>query len=115
MFLTTSIYAQGVPETDDEKAFYSIGVGIAAQLGMAKPIAENELEVLIQGVRDAIQGKTLAVEEQEGATLVRSMLEESRVASKINLSVGASRAAALPARIRTPGRASGSAGSRMIR
>jgi FKBP-type peptidyl-prolyl cis-trans isomerase FkpA len=71
-----SAQAQGVPQTDDEKAFYSIGASIAAQLERAKPISESELDVLVQGVRDAIRDKTLAVEQTEGATLVRAMLEE---------------------------------------
>jgi len=73
---TTSGHAQGVPQTDDEKAFYSIGAGMAAQLTRANPISDRELDVMIQGVRDAVRGKTLAVEQQEGATLVRTLLQE---------------------------------------
>jgi FKBP-type peptidyl-prolyl cis-trans isomerase len=74
--LGTSSHAQGVPQTDDEKAFYSIGTSMAAQLERAKPISESELDVLVQGVRDSVRGKTLAVDQQEGATLVRTMLQE---------------------------------------
>jgi FKBP-type peptidyl-prolyl cis-trans isomerase FkpA len=68
--------AQGIPETDDEKAFYSIGTSIASQLERAKPISESELDVLVQGLRDAVREKTLSVEQNEGATLVRAMLEQ---------------------------------------
>lgn len=75
-FLGSYANAQGVPQTEDEKAFYSIGVSIASQLEQAKPISESELDVLIQGVRDSIRGKTLAVEQTEGAALVRVMLQE---------------------------------------
>ena len=68
--------AQAAPESDDEKAFYSIGTSMAAQLDMVKPISDRELDLLIQGVRDAVGGRTLAVEQQEGANLVRAMLAE---------------------------------------
>lgn len=68
--------AQGAPQTDDEKAFYSIGSSMAGQLDMLKPISERELDLLLQGVRDAVDGKTLAVESKEGAALVRSMIKE---------------------------------------
>jgi len=76
LILGASSHAQGVPQTDDEKAFYSIGASMAAQLERAKPISESELDVLVQGVRDSVAGKTLAVDQQEGATLVRTMLQE---------------------------------------
>jgi FKBP-type peptidyl-prolyl cis-trans isomerase len=69
-------HAQGVPQTDDEKAFYSLGAVIATPLRRAKPISESELDSLVQGIRDSIGGKTLAVEQQEGAALVRTMLKE---------------------------------------
>ena len=36
-------HAQAIPETDDEKAFYSIGASMAAQLKRANPISESEL------------------------------------------------------------------------
>lgn len=73
---TANGHAQAIPQTDDEKAFYSIGAGMAAQLARANPISESELDVLVQGIRDAVRGKTLAVEQKEGATLVRTMLKQ---------------------------------------
>jgi FKBP-type peptidyl-prolyl cis-trans isomerase FkpA len=75
VFSATS-HAQGIPETDDEKAFYSIGTSIASQLERANPVSESELDVLVQGLRDAVREKTLSVEQNEGATLVRAMLEQ---------------------------------------
>jgi FKBP-type peptidyl-prolyl cis-trans isomerase FkpA len=87
VFSATS-HAQGIPETDDEKAFYSIGTSIASQLERAKPISESELDVLVQGLRDAVREKTLSVEQNEGATLVRAMLEQ-REARAIEAETGA--------------------------
>ena len=74
--ITAQSHAQAIPQTDDEKAFYSIGTSMASQLARAKPISDSELEVLVQGIRDGILGKAPAVEEAEGATLVRAMLKE---------------------------------------
>jgi FKBP-type peptidyl-prolyl cis-trans isomerase len=70
--------AQAPPKTDDEKAFYSIGSGMADQFKDLKPISERELELLLQGVRDGIQGNTLAVERQQGGQLIRAMVGERR-------------------------------------
>lgn len=85
---TATSHAQGVPETNDEKAFYSIGAGMAAQLTRANPISEKELDALIQGIRDAVGGKTLAVEQKEGAKLVGQMLKE-RASQAIEIERGA--------------------------
>ena len=73
---TAHSQAQGIPQTDDEKAFYSIGASMAVQLQRANPISDSELDVLIQGIRDSVRGKTLAVEQKEGAALVSAMLQE---------------------------------------
>jgi FKBP-type peptidyl-prolyl cis-trans isomerase len=87
--IAATSHAQGVPQTDDEKAFYSIGASMAAQLERAKPISESELDVLVQGVRDGVRGKTLAIDQKEGATLVRALLEERQKKAVEIESVGA--------------------------
>ena len=69
-------FAQDVPQTDSEKAFYSIGASMAAQLEQVKPIAEAELDILVQGFRDGINEGTLAVEQQEGAKFIQALLQE---------------------------------------
>ncbi len=75
--------AASAPKTDEEKAFYSIGANMAAQLSQANPISDAELDQLVQGLRDGIHGNTLAVGQQEGATLVRAMLKKRQeVAAK---------------------------------
>lgn len=81
LFTTANGYAQGIPQTDDEKAFYSIGASLAAQLAQVNPVSPRELDILIQGVRDAVGGKTLAVEQKDGAALVGRMLEERKARS----------------------------------
>ncbi len=70
--------AQAKPQSDDEKAFYSIGSGLSSQFQSLKPISDREIEVLIQGLRDGIAGNTLVVDEKEGAALVRTMVQQRR-------------------------------------
>jgi FKBP-type peptidyl-prolyl cis-trans isomerase len=68
--------AAEAPSTDDEKAFYSIGANLAGQFESLKPISEKEISLLIQGLRDGVDGKTLAVDQQEGAALVQTMVQQ---------------------------------------
>ena len=68
-------FAQSVPKTDDEKAFYTIGASLAQQLDIVKPISQHELDLVIQGVRDAVAGNALAVEPSEGNTRVKNLLQ----------------------------------------
>ncbi len=49
--------AQDNAETDDEKALYAIGASLAQQLQMLKPLAEHELDSIVQGLRDAANGR----------------------------------------------------------
>lgn len=68
--------AQGAaPRTDEEKAFYAIGTAFAGNLQQFKPISPRELELVLQGVRDAVGEKVLAVEQQEGGALIRTMMQ----------------------------------------
>jgi FKBP-type peptidyl-prolyl cis-trans isomerase FkpA len=73
--------AEVSPKTEDEKAFYSIGTGLSQQFQSLSPISDSELEVLVQGLRDGIRGKTLAVDQQEGANLVRTMVQKRQGAA----------------------------------
>lgn len=54
---------------------------MSQQFQSLKPISEREMQVLIQGLRDGIEGKTLAVDQQEGANLVRSMVQKRQGAA----------------------------------
>ena len=71
----TGSFAQGAPQSDDEKAFYSIGASLAQQLDMVQPISDRELDLLLQGVRDSVAGSTLAVDANEGSAYVKNLLE----------------------------------------
>ena len=79
--LPTAAGADVTPKTDDEKAFYSIGTGLAQQFESLKPINEREMQLLVQGLQDGVAGKTLAIDQQKGAALVRTMVERRQGAA----------------------------------
>lgn len=81
---------QSAPNTDDEKAFYTIGASIAAQLDMAKPISAKELDWLVQGLRDAVGDETLAVDLEAGGDFVRAMIQKRQARStQLEIDAGA--------------------------
>lgn len=69
-------FAADGPKSNDEKAFYSIGTSLARQLESLKPINARELELLVDGLEDGVKGDPLAVEQREGAGLVRTLVTE---------------------------------------
>ena len=64
------------PSTDEEKAFYSIGTSLARQLESLEPISKRELQLLVDGLSDAVNDEPLVVEQREGANLVRNLVNE---------------------------------------
>jgi len=64
------------PKNDDEKAFYSIGTNYAQQLSSLNPVSDREVEMLVLGLRDALKGNSLAVDQQQGAQLVQTMVKK---------------------------------------
>ncbi|MFO0688555.1 MAG: FKBP-type peptidyl-prolyl cis-trans isomerase [Myxococcota bacterium] len=72
----TAVAQTGAPKTEDEKAFYAIGTALAGNLQQFEPISERELELLLQGMRDVVGDKVLAVEQQEGGNLIRAMMQK---------------------------------------
>lgn len=70
---TVSSAQSAAPKTDDEKAFYAIGTALAGQLEQFKPITDRELELVLQGMRDLMGEKVLAVEQQAGGQLIRNL------------------------------------------
>jgi FKBP-type peptidyl-prolyl cis-trans isomerase FkpA len=63
------------PRTDEEKAFYAIGSALAGNLQQFKPLSDREIELVVQGLRDVVGDKTPAVDQKEGGTLIRTMMQ----------------------------------------
>ena len=72
--VTAQAFAADPPKSDDEKAFYAIGTSMARQLESLKPISAREMDLLIDGMKDVVNGEPLAVEQQEGANFVRTLV-----------------------------------------
>ena len=62
LLAATAASAQNTGETDDEKAFYSIGAGLAKQFESLTPISDREFEMITKGLRarSIIEGLSLA-------------------------------------------------------
>ena len=42
------------PTTDDQKAFYALGLGLAKQLSMIQPLSADEVNMITSGLSDAL-------------------------------------------------------------
>ncbi len=81
--------AQDAPKTDDEKAFYAIGLGQGRQLQGLAPISDRELDMFILAIRDALGGREPAIDPQEAQPLLRKMVTERQErAAKLELEAG---------------------------
>ncbi len=67
-------HAQDAPQTDDEKAFYAIGVSMSQQLKTLAPVSDREIDFLVLAIRDALEGTKPAVDPQAAQPLVRKMV-----------------------------------------
>src|SRR5262252_5381050 len=47
------------PQTDEQKAFYALGASMARQLGPLQPFTPQEIDMITNGLTDALQNKTL--------------------------------------------------------
>lgn len=94
ILVAAPVLAAGAPESDDDKAFYTIGANQARQLGSLGELSDRDLEMFVQGLRDALAGRELAVDPQQGNGLVRTMVEaRQKAASEAEKTAGASFAA----------------------
>jgi len=58
MLISPLAMAQSSAETDDEKTFYAIGATLAQRVQMLKPLSEREMDMILEGLRDAANGRT---------------------------------------------------------
>ncbi len=68
--------AQDGPKTDEEKAFYAIGLGQGRQLQALAPVSDRELDMFVLAIRDALAGREAAIDPQQAQPLVRKMVTE---------------------------------------
>jgi FKBP-type peptidyl-prolyl cis-trans isomerase len=73
--------AQDNGETDDEKAFYAIGAAISNQFDNLKPISDRELDFVIKGLRDGINGTVVDNDPEANRPRIRKLLQARKEAS----------------------------------
>jgi FKBP-type peptidyl-prolyl cis-trans isomerase len=76
MLMNGLAHAQEAPATDEEKAFYAIGLGQGRQLQGLAPVSDRELDMFIRAIRDSLEGNEPAIDLQEAQPLIRKMVTE---------------------------------------
>lgn len=97
----TAAFAQA-GETDEEKAFYAIGASLAGQVMTLSPISDREFDLLVQGLRDGVAGRTNAASDEANRPRIRNLmqarqagaLEKEKEAATAYLSAEANKAGA---------------------
>ena len=77
------------PQTDEQKAFYALGAGMARQLAPLQPFTPQEIEFLSNGLSDALQSKPLKAEPDAMATKIREIAStRSKAAAEVEKKKG---------------------------
>jgi FKBP-type peptidyl-prolyl cis-trans isomerase FkpA len=63
------------PTTDDQKAFYALGVGISKQLAQLQPLTKEEIEMISAGLSDALQGNKVKADPETFGTKIREIAQ----------------------------------------
>ena len=63
------------PTTDDQKAFYALGVGISKQLVQLQPLTPEEVELISQGLADSLGNKPPKADPEKYGTKIREIAQ----------------------------------------
>ncbi len=63
------------PQTDDQKAFYALGVGLSKQLMQLQPLSPQEVEMITSGMSDALSGKPAKADPEQFGTKIREIAQ----------------------------------------
>jgi len=74
-----ALAADTKPVSEDDKTFYFIGTAVAKNLAPFA-LAESELDMLVQGLRDAVNGETVAIEESVYSARANEIAQERMAA-----------------------------------
>lgn len=75
--VATPVFASDEPKTEDQKTFYAVGTVIARQLSVFS-LTPDELEMIKQGLTDAVTGKKLLVDEGKYTAKVQELATARR-------------------------------------
>src|SRR5262245_1639784 len=78
------------PQTDEQKAFYALGIGLSKQLGQLQPVTPQEIEFINAGLADALLGNKPKLDPEQYAPKLREIAAaRSKVASESEKKKGA--------------------------
>jgi FKBP-type peptidyl-prolyl cis-trans isomerase FkpA len=63
------------PQTDDQKAFYALGVGLSKQLMQLQPLTPGEVEMINAGLGDALNGKPAKADPEQFGPKIREIAQ----------------------------------------
>jgi FKBP-type peptidyl-prolyl cis-trans isomerase FkpA len=63
------------PTTEDQKAFYALGVGISKQLLQLQPLTQEEVDMIAAGLSDALQNKPAKADPEKYGTKIREIAQ----------------------------------------
>ena len=63
------------PTTEDQKAFYALGVGISKQLVQLQPLTPEEVELISQGLADSLGNKPPKADPEKYGTKIREIAQ----------------------------------------
>jgi FKBP-type peptidyl-prolyl cis-trans isomerase len=78
------------PQTDEQKAFYALGVGLSKQLAQLQPLTPQEAEMIAAGLSDALSGKPPKADPEAFGAKIREIAQaRMKVAGEAQKKVGA--------------------------
>jgi len=78
------------PQTDEQKAFYALGVGLSKQLAQLQPLTPQEAEMISAGLSDALTGKPPKADPEAFGAKIREIAQaRMKVAGEAQKKVGA--------------------------
>jgi len=63
------------PQTDEQKAFYALGVGLSKQLMQLQPLTPVEVEMINAGLGDALNGKPAKADPEQFGPKIREIAQ----------------------------------------
>jgi FKBP-type peptidyl-prolyl cis-trans isomerase len=63
------------PQTDEQKAFYALGVGLSKQLMQLQPLTPGEVEMINAGLGDALNGKPAKADPEQFGPKIREIAQ----------------------------------------
>jgi FKBP-type peptidyl-prolyl cis-trans isomerase len=77
------------PQTDEQKAFYALGVGLSKQLMQLQPLTPQEVEMIAAGLGDALTGKPAKADPDKFGPKIREIAQaRMKVAGEAEKKVG---------------------------